>query len=66
MHKDEWNCDWVGNSKTSGLCGSGLCGEFIDAVGSVWSVKIINNSWVKAGFFIGRILQMAPMVTHVK
>jgi hypothetical protein len=30
IHKDEWNCNWVGYSKTGGLCG-----EFIDAVGSM-------------------------------
>jgi hypothetical protein len=61
IHKDEWNCNWVGYSKTGSLCG-----EFIDAVGSMWSVKIICNSQSKAGFFIGHILQMAPMVTQVQ
>lgn len=60
-HTDDLNCNWITYTKTSSLCLS-----LVDALGDIWSVKIVTNSRAKAGNFFDSIMNLVPILTRIQ
>ena len=59
-HRDDQNCAHKGWTKTFALCFT-----LKDAVGDIWSVKILCNSRTKAGEFEDRLFKLDEIFTRI-
>jgi hypothetical protein len=59
-HKDDQNCAHQGWTKTFSLCFT-----LKDAVGDIWSIKIICNSRTKAGRFEDSLYKLDDIFTRI-
>ena len=60
-HKDGFNCTWNGYMKTLSLDFT-----WVDAVGEVWSLKLVTNSYFKAGNFLDKVYKLTPMLRRMR
>jgi hypothetical protein len=60
-HKDGFNCTWNGYPKTLSLDFT-----WVDAVGEVWSLKLVNNSCFKAGNFLDKVYNLTLKLTRMR
>lgn len=60
VHTDDRNCTRVGYTKTNALCFA-----IKDAIGTMWSIKLIVNSRATAGQWEGSVYGLTPIMTRI-
>jgi hypothetical protein len=60
-HKDGFNCAW--NSYTKTLT---LCFTWVDALGDIWSLRLVSNSRAKGGNHLNKTYKLPEILTRMR